>query len=114
MAKQIIILERPDVNRFTACFWLAVPVARQPIYVNAGATSSYKQASAGEITALQSGAVVEQTADMVFLATTTLAQIKTALIAEHAQRQAALDAANPWDRYGTFYDGTSWTTGGVA
>ncbi len=114
MAKQIIILDRPDVNRFTVAFWLAVPVARQAFYANATATSAYKQASAGELSTIQSGAVVEQTGDFSYTAVSTLATVQAALVIEFNARQAAISAFNPWNRYGSFYDGTSWTAAGAA
>lgn len=113
MAKQIIILERPDVNRFTAIFWLSVPSARQAFYANAAATSAYKLADAGELAAIRSGAIVEQTEDVSFIAGTTQTQIRAALVTKFTTRQAAVDALNPWDKYGSFYDGSAWTAGGV-
>jgi hypothetical protein len=114
MAKQIIILERTDNNRFTVAFWLSVPTARQPFYADATLTSAYKQASAPEISAIQSGAIVEQTVDMAFLQGTSLTAVKALLVTEFTARQAAVTAWNPWDRYGSFYDGSAWTAGGVS
>ena len=44
----------------------------------------------------------------------TNAQIRTMLQAEFTARQNAVNAYNPWTRYGTLWDGTTWTAGGVA
>ena len=111
--KQIIVLERTDNNRFTVAFWLDVPVARRPFYADATATSAYKQASAAEITAIQTGAVKEQTGDFSFPGALTIANIQALLIAEFTARQLAVNNFNPWNRYGTNFDGTVWTVAGV-
>ena len=42
------------------------------------------------------------------------AQIKADLQARWQTFQNEIANANPWLYYGTFWDGTSWTTGGVA
>lgn len=114
MAKQIIVLEQSAPNLFNVAFWLAVPTVRQPFYVNAAATSRYKDASAPELAALQSGAVVEQVAEFSYPAGTAIGAVMALLQTEFATRQAKVTAANPWSRYGSFWDGTTWTNGGVA
>lgn len=111
MAKQIIILETTDKGRLRAAFWLAVPAARQRFY--ADRTTAYKDASAPELSAFQSGAVTEQVA-VFTIAGMTNGQIRTLLQDEFARRQAAVNAYNPWARFGTSWDGTTWTNGGVA
>ena len=111
MARQIIILETTDKGRLRAAFWLAVPAARQPFYANG--TTVYKDATALELGALQSGAVTEQTG-VFTIAGLSNAQIRTLLQGEFASRQSAVNAYNPWARFGTSWDGTTWTNGGVA
>jgi hypothetical protein len=38
----------------------------------------------------------------------------TFLQAEYAAKQAFFDSINPYNRYGSYWDGTSWTAGGVS
>ena len=114
MAKQIIVLDRTDTNTFNVAFWLAVPTTRQPFYANSAATSTYKSASAAELTAIQSGAVVEQVDNFAFIASQTIASIMSFLQTEFTARQLVITNANPWNRYGSFFDGATWTAGGVA
>lgn len=114
MARQIIVLERTGPGneiQFRAAFWLAVPVARQPLLANAAAVSAVKDASvtAPELAAIQTGAVVEQTDTFRFASGTALAVIEAALQAEFTARQAALTADNRYARYGSSFDGTVWT-----
>ena len=116
MAKQIIILEKisaaPLVFRFV--LWAEVPAARQVKYANANAVSAYKDASAPEIVAIQVGQIAERVETLQVDVGTPVAQIKTTLQGRFTGYQAEITAANPWNVYGTFFDGTSWTTGGVS
>ena len=113
MASQIIVLESTPKGRMRAAFWLSVPVARQSFYADATKKSEYKNASAGELSAITSGAVTEQVGEFVVTGMAN-AQIRTMLQAEFSARQSAVNAYNPWVRYGTTWDGTTWTSGGVA
>lgn len=116
MAKQIIILDQvsgPSTS-FRYLFWAAVPLARQPFYANPGAKSIWTGASAAENTALQLGQVVEK-GDVYSVPTgATIAAIKASLQTMWAAYQATITASNHWSQYGTFWDGTTWTTGGVS
>lgn len=115
--KQIIVLDRvniPSDFSFRYAMWAAVPAARQSFYANAAATSAWNGAAAGEITALQNGSVVERVAVAEFPAGTGVPAIKAALQAAFTAFQNRITNDNSWNLYGTFYDGTSWTTGGVA
>lgn len=120
MARKIIILERTDMPsdaNYRVAFWLDVPAARQAFYANAQAKSVVIGATAGEISAIQTGAVVEVVEVVETLrrpAGTTLAAMRTLLAARHGELQADLIARNPYDRYGTSWDGAAWTAGGVA
>lgn len=113
MAKQIIILDSNEKGRMRAAFWLTVPASRQPFYANASAASAYKDATTLENTAIQTGSIKEEIGTFV-VGGMTNAQIRTMLQTELATRQAAVNAWNPWVRFGTFFDGTTWTNGGVA
>lgn len=117
MAKQIIILERvnePSDNSFRVGFWASVPAARIAAYANANAVSAFKNASAPEIAAIQAGQVVEMVFTASYPAGTALAFMTADLISQFNAYQASITAKNPSQRYGTFYDGTSWTNAGTA
>lgn len=114
MSKQIIVLDKQDaVLSYRVAFWAVVPVSRKPYYVNASATSEYKDISAGELTSLQDGSVVEKVGTFLYGSGTSLATIKADLIAKFSDFQSQITNFNPYDKYGTFYDGTGWTNGGV-
>lgn len=113
MARKIIILDRTDIPsdlNFNVAFWADVPVARQSFYANPTATSQVKNATAGELSAIQGGTIKEQVKKFNFPANTPIATIQAALIAEFNTFQTYINSYNPWVRYGTYWDGTSWTS----
>jgi len=118
VSKRVIILEKlsnsPLVFRYA--LWADVPLARQPFYAvtQAGTVSAWKDASASDNAAIQSGAVKE-TVDTINLSQAqTVADAQAALQAIWAAYQAATNAFDPWQRYGTFMDASNnWTPGGV-
>lgn len=120
MARQIIILDRvgfPSDDAFRVAFWLDVPVARRPFYADAAFVSAVMGTEAPdvlELAALREGAVKEIVETIYLPTNTTLAAIRTRLAARRAELQAEVTAKNLWARYGTFFDGTTWTARGVA
>ena len=115
MARKIIILDlQGESGDFRVLFWLDVPVARQRFYAAAGKTSVFLDATTEENAALQSGAVTEHVERVDRPFGTTLAQLRAALIARHTALQARVNSDNPWNRYGTSYDGAAWTAVTVA
>lgn len=112
MAKRIIILERESPAKWTVCYWVDVPVVRQGFY--AGQTSRFTGATQAEKDALTSGAVYERVDTYSVEGTPTLASVQAALEVQWASIQAEINARNPWVRYGSFWDGTTWTLGGVS
>ena len=117
MARKIIILERqgmPSDTNYRVAFWLDVPVARQAFYADAAAKSAVKDASVGEMLALTSGAVREVVETLQAPNGETATNIRSSAVKRFNQLQNELIARNPWERYGTFWDGTTWTPGGVA
>ena len=116
----LIILDRPEPdnpNVYRYVLWADVPAARQPFYaVLAGPTfaSAWKDAIAADNTALQNGSVVEKVDTIQVPSHATLGQIRVFLQDKWAEYQAAITASNPWQRYGTTWDGTTWTAGGVS
>src|SRR5262245_61691808 len=122
MAKKIIVLNTSSMesagnaqNRVVnAIFWVDVPVARVSSYANASLVSAYKDASAAENLALQTGSVTEKSFTKEYPVGTTLNSIKTDLEAELVKFQAFTNDYNPGKFFGSFFDGTTWTTQGTA
>lgn len=117
MARQIIILDQvglPSDSNYNVAFWLAVPAARQLFYANATAKSQVIGATANEVTAIQSGAVLEVITQYTHIKGTSLAAIEADLQAAYAAAQTALNNNNQFNHYGTSWDGTTWTIVTVA
>lgn len=117
MARKIIQLERtgmPSDQNFRVALWLDVPAARQSFYANASATSVVKGITGTELAAIQSGAVLEVVEVIPKLTSGTVAEWRNEAAALYTQRQNELTNRNPWARYGTFWDGVSWTPVTVA
>ena len=115
MAKKIIILERLSTQKasFRVAYWASVPITRKAFYVDASKVSAWKGASPTEITALQDGSVVEGVEVFSIEGQRTRPQIKAILVDRWMAFQAEINAKNPWSFYGSFWDGTTWTDGGV-
>jgi hypothetical protein len=112
MAREITILDVTpnDVNDNVAriAFWFYIPVANQ--VPAPGASSQWRGASASDIAAIQSGAVIEEVRTIVFLQNMTLAEIKAYMVTAYNARAAQITAkVNPNQYYGDFYDGSVWT-----
>jgi hypothetical protein len=114
MAKQIIILETVrgtglGDTEVRHVFWFAVPLARRvPI---AGKVSAYRDATAGETTALQDGSVYEEQYSIQIPSGTNAAGVRSLLESRYAARQNELSALpNPNTYYGSYWDGSTWTT----
>lgn len=111
MARKIIILDQtglPSDLRYNVAFWLTVPAARQPFVANAALLSRVKNATAPEITAIQAGQIIEQVFEASYPIGTAIAIITADLIAKYNAAQTISDATNPWNRYGTNWDGNVW------
>ena len=122
-SKRVIVLERlvsqeaAFGNQAPQCwsyvFWADVPAARATFYANVGFTSAVRDVSAPDLAALQAGTVVESLRTLKVDKSSTLGQLQTQLENEWVVYQAEVTAFNPWNRYGTFWNGTSWTAGGA-
>ena len=114
MAKKIIILNRlrSGDESYNYVLWADVPSGRESAYADAGKTSAYKGTTADELTALQTGTVVERTGTLVYHVDEAT-QLQPDLENLYTQFQAEIDAANPTEKYGTFFDGTAWTDAGT-
>ena len=123
-SKRVIVLERQidqenqwgnqSPQFWDYVLWADVPASRQTFYADPTATSAVRGIAPADLTAIQNGSVVERRRTLQVDKGTTQAQLMTKLELEWAQFQSAVNAYNPWTRYGTFWDGTSWTAGGAA
>jgi hypothetical protein len=115
MAKKIIVLERQGtVNDCNYIFWLDVPTERHKFYANAGATSQYKDADATELDNIRTGKIKEVSGYKTYEASTTIVKVKADLISMYNSQQNQVNDYNPWVKYGSYYDGSSWTVQGVS
>lgn len=118
MARKIIILEKLEAPagepRYRYALWADVPSTRWPFFADASKTSPVKDITSQELSDLRAGKFLEKVDDARWDSARTIAQIQAALQAAHAAYQADVTAYNPFVRYGTFWDGTTWTAGGVA
>jgi hypothetical protein len=112
--KRVIILERIERGRFTVAFWADVPAARQPFYADPAKKSAWKDASVTENADVATGRVVERVQDIAAKPQATMGDIQALIEQTWAAFQAEVNTENPWNRYGTVWDGTAWTVGGVA
>jgi hypothetical protein len=112
-AKQIITLETNTADggqiSVRVAMWFPVTAGKElprPDMLK----SAWSGASAGEMTALQTGTVVEETRTFNFPNSYTVTQIKAALVAAYATRATYL-ATLPFQGqyYGIFYDGATWS-----
>lgn len=118
MARKIIQLEltQPPAD-YKVVFWLDVPVARRFFYADANAASVVKDATAGELAAIRSGAVLEEVMEVEAggrAGGPTEGQVAAALVTRYNARQTRLNASTTVARYGTFWDGSRWTVVTVA
>jgi len=114
-SKRIIILDKlPEANRYRYALWADVPPARQAFYAAPERASAWIGASAGDNAALAAGQVVERVDIISVAAGSTLAGIQAELQATWQKFQDEINNQNPWIRYGTTWDGSTWAVGGVA
>lgn len=115
-AKRIIILEKTSDTPliFRYALWADVPAARQSFYASPGAVSAWKDASGAENTAIATGAVAEKIDTVQVTPGTGIAVIELQLQDSWTNYQNLITNTNPWVRYGSLWDGTTWTLTGVA
>jgi len=123
--RRIVVLEmEPQPNgglHIRYVLWATVPLARQPFWQarqGVGFESAVKDGSvtAQELTALQTGAVVERVGESEWPPGTTVPQAQTFLQQAATAWQQYVNSYNPWARYGSFFDDTTntWTAKAVA
>lgn len=118
--KKIIILDKlndgPNTKpTFNYLMWADVPQTRWQYFSNPSAISAYSLATVFEINALKSGMIVEKVDYFTVPANSTFASMRAELTDIYNQFQSEIsgNAKNSWQRYGTFWDGNSWTNSGV-
>lgn len=114
MATRVIVLEKTGPTQYRYALWAVVPAARQTFYANAEATSAWKGATQTDVDDLRAGRVVEKVDVVTRAPGATLAQVQADLQAAWQAYQDEVTNGNPWVRYGTVWDGTTWTSGGVS
>lgn len=123
-SKRIIVLDRqrrqednigdqaPQIWKIA--FWADVPATRQSFYADTSFVSAFRTISTPDLAALQNGSVAETTIVIRVDKGSTIAQLQLILQDRWTAYQATVNALNPWNRYGTSWDGATWTAGGVA
>ena len=116
---RIIVLEQSSHGSglgrdWRLLLWADVPSARQQFYATPGAVSEWKDALTTDNAQLASGAVAERLVTLQQKSTGTIADLQAIAQAMWTAWQAEVTARNPWNRYGTTWDGTSWVLGGVS
>lgn len=114
--RKIIILNKTDRGSFfdvSYVLWLTVPVVQQTMRANPNATSSVMNATIDELTAIRSGAVVEEVGVEPYANTTSLATIGTSLVNKFNTKQATLNSVVEFAYFGTYWDGSSWAIQGA-
>lgn len=110
--RQVIVLERTAVSpkiAYRIAFWLPVASARQFIFANPGKTSQVKDISQSELTSLRAGEFVEVVDERDVPPGSSLAQVQSALESIWNAMHTEFDNRTTWDRYGSNWNGTSWT-----
>lgn len=103
----IIMLERtPDDVR--VALWADVPAARQTFYANINAKSAWVGATTADNTALQNGSVSENVVVQRVPPGATLAQVQGFLQTQWQNYQTYINNFNPWNHYGSTWDGITW------
>lgn len=112
MSRKIILLDRLALGAtdemYRVAFWLTVPVERRPYYADPGKTSVVKNITADELGDLRAGQFVEMVETLNRPPEATEEQAEAMLEMSFLRRQADLNALNPFDRYGTYWDGETW------
>ena len=116
--KRIIILEKKlssaTQNSFNYLFWADVPLTHQIKYIQpATFVSAYVDATTTELNALRTGTIAERVDILSFSPGESVPSIKATLVKRFNQFQSEVNGDETWKFYGTFFDGTSWTMGGI-
>ena len=111
--KKIIILEQTDVSNtfsFKYALWANVPAGREIVTTS---SSAYTGATAAENVEIQAGRVLERIDAAIFPTGATQGVIAGELQKIFVAFQTQINNQNKTSRYGTSWDGTSWTITGT-
>lgn len=111
MRKIIITTRKDNTNYFEVSYllWLTPPAARQAFYTQATKTSSAPNIIPAELTAIQTGSVLEQGGIASFPSGTTNGVVAADIITKFNTAQTALNNISDYAYYGSSWDGTTWT-----
>lgn len=113
MAKLVVVLEQNTPNTYRCVLRAGVPAARQSFWAakQSAMISAYQDidgpTQVSDQALLRSGAATEKIIEFSILGRTLL-QLEADLVAAQAVFQAEINAFNPWNRYGSSYDGATW------
>lgn len=110
---RIIVLDQAVPGTWRYLLWADVPAARQAFYTSTSAKSEWKDALAPDNINLQQGIVAEQ-AGFINTPGFTVPQLQAELQARWTDFQNEVNAKNPWTRYGSAWNGTTWTSTGAS
>ena len=118
MAKKIIVVETgtpwPGQLSITCALWATVPANLQVKYTQGTDWKSvYAGATTAEIATIQAGSISERVFSTNVPTGTTVPVIKGILIDAFNIFQNSVTNDNRYQYYGTFYEGTVWTNGGL-
>jgi len=109
---RVIILDQhaEDTNTYNVVLWADVPSARQSFYVKpATFVSAWPGAQTTDNTALQNGSVSELVQSVRMATGATAIALEQACQTAWSNYQAFITGYNPWSRYNSTWDGTTWT-----
>ena len=110
--RKIILLDRLALGSvdesYRVAFWLEVKEERRPFYANPNAASAVKDITPDELGDLRAGRFVEELDSLTKPAAASEQQARAMLEGSYMRRQAELNDRNPYDRYGTYWDGGAW------
>jgi len=114
VARQIVFIEREVVPApatvWKAVLWVTVPVARQAFYAKPPTwKSAFSGATVQELADLRAGVIAEKVQRLSSPNGQTFNQAKADFELDWQQFQNYVNNYNPWNRYGTSWDGTGWT-----
>jgi hypothetical protein len=114
-SKKIIVLERDTTVplAYKYALWATVPSGRYSKYADSGKTSSYKDISSQDLNELRSGMFLERVQLGSWDQGTAISAIQAELIGTYNLFQNEVTNDNTYQRYGTFWNGSSWTASGV-
>jgi hypothetical protein len=108
---RVIILDatQDDPDTYNVLFWADVPSARQIRYADPAKVSAWPDATQADNDALKSGAMVEQRGVARHSQGTGMVAIQAFLQQRWQDYQTFITNNNPWQRFGSTWDGASWT-----